>query len=182
VTPSSWDVIIFSLPHKENVIEFQKGGSGPPGPPPSGSASDVRWSRTCLCHVPMSQIVHENRSLQYILFLEVVTWCWFFIYGFTFRSRILHLYGNVTIAGEGLQNLGLCSALGAFEQGGIFIVPHQLWHGTLFFSGLIGRTAPFSRILGHTRGCGGCILTRILTVFNVTWMFLSVKVGDTKTR
>ena len=28
--------------------------------------------------------------------------------------------------GEGLQNLGICSALRAFEQGGIFIVPHLL--------------------------------------------------------
>jgi hypothetical protein len=37
-----------------------------------------------------------------------------------------HLYGDVTIASEGLQNLGLCSAFGAFEQGGIFIVPHLL--------------------------------------------------------
>jgi hypothetical protein len=27
---------------------------------------------------------------------------------------------------EGLQNLGLCSALSVFEQGGIFIVPHLL--------------------------------------------------------
>jgi hypothetical protein len=35
----------------------------------------------------------------------------------------ISLYGDVTIAGEGLQNLGLCSALRAFEQGGIFIVP-----------------------------------------------------------
>jgi hypothetical protein len=34
--------------------------------------------------------------------------------------------GDVTIAGEGLQNLGLCSGLGAFEQGGISIVPHLL--------------------------------------------------------
>jgi hypothetical protein len=48
------------------------------------------------------------------------------IYGFTSRSRIFHLYGDVIIAGEGLQNLGLCSALRAFEQGGIFIVPHLL--------------------------------------------------------
>jgi hypothetical protein len=48
------------------------------------------------------------------------------IYGFTSRSRIFHLYGDVTIAGEGLQNLGLCSAPWAFEQGGIFIVPYQL--------------------------------------------------------
>jgi hypothetical protein len=32
----------------------------------------------------------------------------------------------------------------------------------LGFSGLIRRTAPFSRLLRHTRGCGGSILTRIL--------------------
>jgi hypothetical protein len=49
-----------------------------------------------------------------------------FIYGFTSRSRIFHSYGDVTIADEGLQNLGLCSALKALEQGGIFIVPHLL--------------------------------------------------------
>jgi hypothetical protein len=48
------------------------------------------------------------------------------IYGFMSRSRIFHLYGDVTIAGKGLQNLDLCSALRAFEQGGIFIVPHLL--------------------------------------------------------
>jgi hypothetical protein len=30
-------------------------------------------------------------------------------------------------------------------------------------SGLIRRTAPFSRLVRHTRGCGGSILTRILT-------------------
>jgi hypothetical protein len=30
-------------------------------------------------------------------------------------------------------HLGLCSALRAFEQGGIFIVPHFLWHGTSVF-------------------------------------------------
>jgi hypothetical protein len=32
----------------------------------------------------------------------------------------------------------------------------------LGFSGLIRRTAPFSRLLRHTRGCWGSILTRIL--------------------
>jgi hypothetical protein len=41
-------------------------------------------------------------------------------------ERLIDIYGDVTIAGEGLQNLGLCSALRAFEQGGIFIVPHLL--------------------------------------------------------
>jgi hypothetical protein len=48
------------------------------------------------------------------------------IYGFTSRSRFFHVYGDVTIVGEGLQNFGLCSALRAFEQGGIFIVQHLL--------------------------------------------------------
>jgi hypothetical protein len=52
---------------------------------------------------------------------------------FTSHSRIFHLYGDITIAGEGLQNLGLCSALRVFKQGGIFIVPHLLWHRTLVF-------------------------------------------------
>jgi hypothetical protein len=52
-----------------------------------------------------------------------------FIYCFTSRSRIFHLYWDVTIAGEGLQNLDLCSALRAFEQGGIFIVPYILVGG-----------------------------------------------------
>jgi hypothetical protein len=46
--------------------------------------------------------------------------------GFTSCARIFHLYEDVTIAGEALQNLGLCSALMAFEQGGIFFVPHLL--------------------------------------------------------
>jgi hypothetical protein len=56
-----------------------------------------------------------------------------FIYCFMSRSRILHLYGDDTMAGEGLQNLGLCSVLRAFEQEGIFIVPHLLWHGASVF-------------------------------------------------
>ena len=33
---------------------------------------------------------------------------WLIVYYFTSRSRIFHLYGDVTITGEGLQNLGLC--------------------------------------------------------------------------
>jgi hypothetical protein len=57
----------------------------------------------------------------------------FDIYSFTSLSRIFHLYGDVTIAGEGQQNLGLCSALRAFEQGGVFIMPHLLRHGTSVF-------------------------------------------------
>jgi hypothetical protein len=63
------------------------------------------------------------------------------IYCFTSRSRFIYWYGDVIITGEGLQNLGLCSALRAFEQRGIFIVPHlhAVTRG-LGFSGLILMT------------------------------------------
>jgi hypothetical protein len=58
------------------------------------------------------------------------------VYCFMSHSRIFHLYElDVTITGEGLQNLGLLvySALRIFEQGRIFVVPHLLWHGTSVF-------------------------------------------------
>jgi hypothetical protein len=53
-------------------------------------------------------------------------------YRFTSRSRI-HLYGDVTMAIEGLQNVGLCLVLSVMEQGAVFIVPHLLWLGALVF-------------------------------------------------
>jgi hypothetical protein len=62
---------------------------------------------------------------------------WLIIY-----ALIFHLYWDVKTAGKGLVNLGLCSVLRTFEQGGIFIVT-----GGLCFSGLIQKTAPFSRLL-----------------------------------
>jgi hypothetical protein len=74
-------------------------------------------------------------------------------------SRIFHLYGDITITGDGMQNLGLFSALRAFD---LYRVKPAVSQG-LGFSGLIRRTAPFSRLLRHTRGCGESILTRILT-------------------
>jgi hypothetical protein len=43
---------------------------------------------------------------------------WLIMYGFTSRSRLFHLYGDVTIAGEGLLNLGLCSALRVLSREG----------------------------------------------------------------
>jgi hypothetical protein len=80
---------------------------------------------------------HLINLYWYILSLpkrkEEVLNFWLIIYSLTSRSRIFHLYEDITIASEGLQNLGLCSALGAFEQGGIFIVQHLLWHRALVF-------------------------------------------------
>jgi hypothetical protein len=37
-----------------------------------------------------------------------------------------YMVEDVTITGEEVQNLGVCLALRAFEQGGIFIVSHLL--------------------------------------------------------
>jgi hypothetical protein len=69
----------------------------------------------------------ENKVMENSL---IVCFCLFiiclFAYCFTLRPGIVHLYGDVTIAGEGLQNLGLCSAFMVFQQGGIFIVPQLL--------------------------------------------------------
>jgi hypothetical protein len=60
---------------------------------------------------------------------------WLFDYlQFYVHPRIFYLYEDVTITGEELQNLGLCSELRAFKQGGIFILPHLLWHGASVFS------------------------------------------------
>jgi hypothetical protein len=62
-------------------------------------------------------IYFTSRSRIFHLYGWLIDWLidWLIIYGFTSRSRIFHLYGDVTIAGEGLQNLSLCSALRAFE-------------------------------------------------------------------
>jgi hypothetical protein len=48
------------------------------------------------------------------------------INGFTSRSSIFDLFENFTNVGEGLQDLGQCSALRTYEQRGIFIVPQLL--------------------------------------------------------
>jgi hypothetical protein len=37
----------------------------------------------------------------------------------TAKYNMVYTFGDITIAGEGLQNSGLCSALKAFEQGSV---------------------------------------------------------------
>jgi hypothetical protein len=82
----------------------------------------------CLIKAYLITCTHEPILSQFIIqkyCSRKIDWL------FTVLCRLI--YGDITIAGEGLQNLGLCSALKAFEQGGIFIVPHLLWHGTSVF-------------------------------------------------
>jgi hypothetical protein len=95
-------------------------------------------------------------------------------------TRESFTHGAFTIAGEGLQNLGLCSALRAFEQGGswschtccdtesqffrswssVFDSPNRYERGCWGpnFMGL-----QFSRLVRHSRLYWGTILTRIIT-------------------
>jgi hypothetical protein len=108
------------------------------------------------------------------------------IYCFTSHSRIFHLYGDVTITGEGLQNLGLCSASGPLSREGSlschtccdtgpwffrshpkvrpilspFTTHKGMWR---IYSYPDPHESPFYRLLRHTRGCGGPIRSQILT-------------------
>jgi hypothetical protein len=81
---------------------------------------------------------------------------WLIIYRITSQSRIVHLYGDITIAGEGLQNLGLITlgAQGLWAGRNLYCATPALKRN-LDFPGLIRRTAPFRRLLRHTRWCGG---------------------------
>jgi hypothetical protein len=84
------------------------------------------------------------------------------IYGFTSHLRIFHSHGDVTITGDGLQNFGLSLALRAFEQGGSLSCHTCYDTGPRFFRSH-PKDRPIQSPLRHTRGCGGSILTRILT-------------------
>jgi hypothetical protein len=96
-----------------------------------------------------------SSSFVHILFIRFI-FDWFIDWLFTSLSRIFHLYRDVSTACEGLQNLGLlvCSALRAFEKGGIFIVPHLLWHG-VFRSHPKDRPiqSPLTTRMGMRRTC-----------------------------
>jgi hypothetical protein len=61
-------------------------------------------------------------------------------------------------SGEGLQNFGLCSALGAFEKGG----PHLMWLGASVFP-VSSEGPPHSVASYDTQGGVEKILTQILT-------------------
>jgi hypothetical protein len=97
--------------------------------PPRNLIPPLVHPEVCVYHP--SLICTGLMRLTIVCYYWLIDWLidWLFTGVFS-RWRIFHLYGDATIAGEGLQNLGLCSAFMAFEQGGIFIVPHLLWHGT----------------------------------------------------
>jgi hypothetical protein len=63
-----------------------------------------------------------------------------FLCMFIAAQAIFQLSGS----GDRAANFGLCSALKAFEEGGIFIVPHLLRHGTSVYMVSYERLAPTS--------------------------------------
>jgi hypothetical protein len=93
----------------------------------------LSWSTCCGVHLKHGTSGTRGHGRRYQCLAPYEVSLFMFICCFTSRSRISHLYGDVIITGEGLQNVGLCSALRAFEQGGIFIVPHLRWHEASVF-------------------------------------------------
>jgi hypothetical protein len=86
-----------------------------------------------------------------------------FIYCFTSRSIIFLVYGDVSITGEGLQNLGLCSRrLSLWAERDLYHVT-PVWHGVLVFPVSSKGLPPFNRLLRIAKGCWGSILAQILT-------------------
>jgi hypothetical protein len=69
----------------------------------------------------------------------------------------------ITIAGDGLQNLDLCLALRAFEQGRIYIVLHLPRHGASNFSRSHPKDHTIQTPLTTHNGMWGIFVTRILT-------------------
>jgi hypothetical protein len=90
---------------------------------------------------------------KHILFMYQIMIDWLIIYCFTSCSRIFHLYGDVTIAGEGwaAKFRPMLGAQGLWAGRDLYrATPTVTWG--LSFSGFIWRTAPFSRLLRHARG------------------------------
>jgi hypothetical protein len=103
---------------------------------------------------PSGTMILTNLLMHYVRLID-----WLIIYGFTSRSLIWRRHHCRWRAAKFRPMLG--------TQG--LWAGRDLYRATpavtrdLGFSGLIRRTAQFSRLLRHTRGCGGSILTRTLT-------------------
>ena len=57
------------------------------------------------------------------------------IWSLSSHLRIVHSYGNVTIAVQGLEMFDQCSALMVIEQWGFFNMPHPFQHEPIVYNG-----------------------------------------------
>jgi hypothetical protein len=88
---------------------------------------------------------------------------WLIIHGFTSRSRIFSLiWRRHHCRWKAAKFRPKLGAQGLWAGRDLYRATPAVTRD-LGFSGLVRRTAPFSRLLLHTRVCGGSILTRILT-------------------
>jgi hypothetical protein len=105
--------------HNANTDNFKS--------PVTGQSYRIFWDT--YCHI-------DNWLIDYLMFYVPL-------------KIPFHSYGDVIITSEGLQNLGLCSALRAFEQGGI--MPHLLWHGPVVFR-VLSERPPHLVVFYDTQG------------------------------
>ena len=78
---------------------------------------------------PPTRVAEYRKSVETVPGVKPPKYVCLFVYYLKFKMlKIFHSVGRATIAGERMQTLGLCSALMALQHGGIFIVPHLLWH------------------------------------------------------
>ena len=110
----------------------------------------------------------DSESLFFFLFVYLE---------FIVPLKIFHSYGDVTIAGEGLQIFYLCSALMAIEQWGFFNVPHLLWHWHTLYNGHLRGPVTLTPVA--ERLAGELSLPVFMTVF-VNSLFYFMKWSDRK--
>jgi hypothetical protein len=126
------------------------------------------------CRFRNGDLTLTSKSELYFIYVDwLIDWLFIVLR----PAQELFLYGDVTVTGEGLQNLGLRSALRAFEQEGSLSWATPAAIRGLGFSGLIRRTIPFSRLLRNTRRCGGPILTQILKCLSYTCIWVLCRFG-----
>jgi hypothetical protein len=92
---------------------------------------------------------------------------WLIIYCFTLKN-ISFTWMRHYYRWRAAKFRPMLGAQGLWAGRHLYSVTPALTRG-LSFPDLIRRTAPFSRLLRHTRGCGGSILTWILTTSPSTW-------------
>jgi hypothetical protein len=128
--------------------------------------------------LPTAYMSYRNSFTLYMFYRELLpivyiymSYSWLIDYCFTSRSRIFHLYGDVTISDEGLQNFDLCSALRAFEHGGNFIVK-----GGLIFFGLIRSSLHKNPLVRRPRPVNLRLGQWKLKIKKSDWLFVFIKI------
>jgi hypothetical protein len=98
----------------------------------TGQSTEMETCSQAILHRP-SLLSSNSENKSFCLFI-----C------FKPHEQFFSYLAAVTITGDRAANLDLCLALRAFEQGGVFIVPHPLRHGASVYTVSSERPAPTS--------------------------------------